>query len=115
MGAWNGDRGYGMRRSARVILLDGINQEGGVWTRQRAYAYLKSKGWRSDSPQVLRTIGVVLSRMAIAGEIRRGRRGEFGRLGDSPLDKFGDGQYTVIPPLGTQWEIVIVVREREKT
>lgn len=65
---------------ARPALLDVINVEGGIWTANRALAFLESRGWRTESARPVNLVGNLLGAMARDGEIARAGRGEYTSL-----------------------------------
>ena len=63
--------------SARMILRQAINAEGGLWSASRAYALLKTHNWQSDSERPENVVGNLLAAMVRDGEIKRAGRGMY--------------------------------------
>jgi hypothetical protein len=59
------------------MLKHAIDQDGGLWTANRALAVLEEQGWRSDSDRPLNVVGNMLAVMARDGDIKRAGRGMY--------------------------------------
>jgi hypothetical protein len=70
--------------SARSLLRQAIDTEGGLWNTSRARAVLNERGWRSESDRVLNVVGNTLAVMARDGEIKRAGRGTYTSLKPPP-------------------------------
>jgi hypothetical protein len=63
--------------TARTVLRQAIDSEGGLWTADKALALLDQRGWHSGSERRLNVVGNTLAVMARDGEIKRAGRGMY--------------------------------------
>ncbi len=63
--------------SARSLLRQAIDAEGGLWSIEKALALLDQRGWTSDSDRPLNVVGNTLAAMARDDEIKRVGRGMY--------------------------------------